>query len=84
MSDKQYMNSLWFEESSMRALQFVRGGYRESGVRIDKVDITLDFDEVHLLIDFLFKNGWIKPQLGENREEDLKIIHRLIDLTEKK
>lgn len=82
--DKQYMNSVWYQEPSMRALQFVRAGYRKPGIMVEKPDITLDYDEVHLLIDFLFKNGWIKPQLGENREEDLKVIHRLIDLAEKK
>ena len=85
--NERYYPGRWFRLDDSWSIAYVPPGFRDAGTRIMREDFKhiIDIDEeLNLLIDFLFKNGYIKPQLGENREEDTKIIHRLIDVIEKK
>ena len=77
----------WFFEVSMAAWRYVPPGEYDLGVSIPGSQIThsLDSREIALLVDALQEAHWIKPKIDERvREEDVKVIHRLLDIIEKK
>lgn len=72
--DVAYMPDRWLDEAEL-------GHYPRDD---DKTySIVLPHRELSQLIEFLTKNGYIKPTFAENRTEDIKVIHRLIDVVEK-
>lgn len=79
---QRYYEGGWRELPMGTALGYIRPGYYEEATEMPTV-MVIHRNELNQLIDFLFKNGYIKPQLGENRTEDIKIIHRLIDVVER-
>lgn len=83
---ERYYEGKWVEDPSRRGLIYCKPGFYDPAKEVpeEKLGPFLSHTEMNQLIDFLFKAGYIKPQLGENREEDTKIIHRLIDVLEKK
>jgi len=79
----------WFFDSFLCSLVYIHPRNVEEGELIsnitpDENDIKIPRQLINPLIDELRKNGWIKPEYKpESREEDLKIIHRLLDVVEK-
>ena len=83
--NKTWFNGDWFIDAPSGSIRHVEAGEYEDYKRFEHedCDIIIDRRDINTLIDFLFKNGYIKPQLGENRTEDIKLINRLIDVIEK-
>jgi len=76
----------WFFDVPMASWRYVPPGEYERGVSISDGQIThsLDSREVALLVDALQEAHWIKPKINERvREEDVKVIHRLLDIIQK-
>lgn len=81
---ERYVDAHWYFSPLDRAFRFVRAGYYEEGKAIADGSLSLDPEEVLLLIPVLEDAGYIKPRLDERlRSEDLKITHRLLDLLDK-
>lgn len=51
----------------------------------EKASHAVSYREMESLIRALDESGWLKPKLEDKvRQDDLKIVHRLIDLLEKR
>ena len=49
-----------------------------------QITYSLDTREVDLLVTALQEAHWIKPKIDERvREEDVRVIHRLLDIIQK-
>ena len=83
---KEYYEGGWHSRLETGSIEYTKPGHYEVGTLIQSEDISISIPhmQINQLIDFLFKNGYIKPQLGENRTEDIKIIHRLLDVVSNK
>lgn len=81
---KVFQEGRWVDTPYTGGIAYLKPGEYEAGIMRETDDFihNIGYVELNQLIDFLFKNGHIKPQLGENRTEDTKIIHRLIDVIE--
>ena len=86
MSEKRWFPGEWVPLPMRPGIAFLKPGYYAEGDVLPSEAYTheLHANELNQLIAFLHKNGYIKPQLGENRTEDIKIIHRLLDVVEKR
>jgi len=65
--------------------RYIPAGTYNPAVRIenDQIVHSLEPREVDQLVDALQEAHWIKPKIDERvREEDIKIIHRLLDIIE--
>ena len=81
--DKVYSPAIWYLDVSHRSWNLLKAGMYTPGLMSDPEDTVVSIQEtdVFLLIKALDEAGWIKPRLDERlRTEDLKIIHRLLDL----
>ena len=80
---KVWFKPRWFRDVSRDCLTFVRGGLWEEGSEIKDEDCIRIPTEAYLYLrEWMIENdvGVVKT----DRTEDLKIIHRLIDLLEVK
>jgi len=78
-----WFDSRWFFDVSLASWRYVPAGEYEPGVRITDSQIThsLLIHEVDQLLNTLKEAHWIKPEVNmQLREEDVKIIHRLLDI----
>ena len=76
----------WFFEPMGALWRYVPPGEYDPAISIEDSQITLNLDsrEVDLLVDALQEAHWIKPRIDERvREEDVRIIHRLLGIIEK-
>ena len=84
----RYREAKWLNPIGQDGLYHFKGGYYESaieGPKEEDYDVIIPTHYIPELIHYLTEQGYIKPQLSkESREEDLKIIHRLLDIAEKK
>lgn len=80
-----YVEPQWFRDHGGR-LCYWRGGPVEPGAMWDMDNcIVIDYRMVNQLIPFLKDQGLLSGLMDStNREDDVKIIHRLIDLLETK
>ena len=77
----------WIVVQETASLAHFKGGEVDIGERLtkDDFDIIIPLHYVPELVQFLTEKGYITPQMSkESREEDIKIIHRLLDLCNKK
>lgn len=80
---KRYRDGKWFVSPHQFAIVHTRPGEYEEGV-ISEIDISIPENLIHSLVQFLFDNGHIRPiQDNQTRAEDIKIIHRLLDVIQK-
>lgn len=87
MEEKRYFEGGWREDSSFDAIKHIRAGYYTLGEWLpdEAYDVVIGRRDIHTLIEFLDREGYIKPRLDTRlREEDLKITHRLLDLLDKR
>lgn len=82
---KYYKNAAWYYEISTQDFVFFPGGYLEPGIiNEDKDLLRIDSHLADMLITFMDKEGLLPIKISqESRTEDLKIVHRLIDLMDK-
>ena len=85
---KVYREGYWHLVPSERSVVYIPAGEYEPGVMLSDEErqgfTYIDTNHLSSLIEFLDKEGYIKPRLDTRlREEDLKITHRLLDLLEK-
>ena len=86
---KQYLEDRWFLYPHTGEIKHLRGGECDlpEGAEIpwDYYDVTIPHHLIPSLVAFLDKEGYVKPKMdNQSRAEDLKIVHRLFDLLEKK
>jgi hypothetical protein len=83
---KRYQPGRWVYNNVLDSIAYLREGEYELGAEIgrDCFEVEIPHMLLNQLISFLLEQGLIKPQFGENRAEDLKVIHRLIDVIEKR
>ena len=73
----------WYYDPAMRAFAYIDPGDYEPGVSPEPTK-WLDFREATQLIPVLEAEGYLKPRLDDRlRAEDLKIMHRLMDMLER-
>lgn len=64
----------------------IRPHEKQEGIAIDdaQIDFVMDRDQLNELIDFLKKEELLKPEviMIDKREDDLKIINRLLNIIE--
>ena len=74
----------WYHDPSMDEWQMVEPEEVPSGVRLEP-KYRIESHNVRLLLEALDAHGWIKPRLDDIvRQDDVRIIHRLIDVLEKR
>jgi hypothetical protein len=76
----------WFEDIACHMWRYVKPGEYEAGVSLpdDACSHAVTFTEMKILIECLDGSGWLRPRLDDKaRQDDLKVVHRLIDLLEK-
>lgn len=83
----EYYSPQWMKLHNKPAIALFKGGIKEEGGLSTEEDyyIVIPSNHIPSLVAFLNENGYIKQYITpENRNEDIKIIHRLLDLAEKK
>jgi hypothetical protein len=83
---ERYFNGRWKFFHDTGEIVHVKSHYKHEGVTIDKsqFDVIIPQEYLNELIDFMDKQNMIKPKMDDqSRAEDLKIVHRLLDITEK-
>ncbi len=79
-----WKESFWYVDYSRRALCRTRAGEYTEGSIIE-VEMEVDFFHLPGLVEAARDNGLIPIQMSpEGRGEDLKIVHRLLDIMEAK
>jgi len=82
-----YIEPKWVIDITIGTISHFKGGNYESLVQLQEDDYDIVIPQYYIpeLIQLLTEKGYIKPQMSkESREEDIKIIHRLLDVVEKK
>ena len=83
---KYYSPGMWaFDRATGNIIHFKDGEYEEvQELTKEHVDIVIPRQYHNELIQFMDENHMIKPKMdNQSRAEDLKIIHRLMDLQNK-
>ncbi len=83
---ERYREGRWAFWHETGEIIHIKGHYRQEGTPIDRdqFDVIIPAEYHHELIDFMDKQNMIKPKMDDqSRSEDLKIVHRLLDITEK-
>jgi len=81
-----WMDGRWFFDVPLASWRYIAAGEYEpaSSVTDEQITHSLSLREVDQLLDTLKEAHWIKPEVNmQLREEDVKIIHRLLDIIEK-
>jgi hypothetical protein len=79
---KEYVKPAWYKDISRQQICYFAGGMYEVGTLIeDKPEIVINRLAYEELLDFIRKNE--HGILSTDRTEDLKIIHRLLDVLER-
>jgi len=84
---KQYINGFWMWDHATGNIGHLKSGeYNQmEALKEEDFDIIIPRSHVNELVDFLDKNNLIKPKMdNQSRDADLKIVHRLLDVIEKK
>ena len=80
---KVYRDGRWAFDQMTGQVIHIRAGEYESGFprahTAPDFDVVIEACHVPSLMAFLQENTWFKVK-AESREEDLKIVHRLLDL----
>ena len=80
---KVYVDPIWVPSSSRFGYEYYAGGFYEEG-ELREPQLQLDNQKLYLLIEALDKNGDLRPRLDDKiRQEDLKLMNRLMDLLDK-
>lgn len=82
-----YREPTWYIDYSTSTLKHFKGGKIDPCACIpsEMHDILMPTHYIPELVAFLTEKGYIKPTMSnQSREEDLKIVHRLLDLCESK
>jgi hypothetical protein len=81
---KKWYRGEWYWDIKRQRLCYLPAGEYEEFALDENLEpaIVIDREAYYDLLDFVRKNE--KGVLSTDREEDLKIVHRLIDLMEKK
>ena len=83
---ERYREGRWLFYHETGEIIHMKSHYRTEGTPIDpkQFDIIIPAEYHAELIDFMDKNNMLKPKMDDqSRAEDLKIVHRLLDITEK-
>ena len=80
---KVYREAHWYLSPAHDSFFLTVAGEYESTARPD-INLQLDIHHINSLLECLKKEGYFKPEMPWDRTEDVKIIHRLIDLIEKR
>jgi hypothetical protein len=85
MGDKRWYDGRWIAIPEIDGIAYIEPHWHEEAGFIGKEHYKhkIGMDEFHRLCAFLVESGYIKPTFAENRTEDIKVIHRLIDVVEK-
>ena len=84
---KVYREPQWIADNAFGDIRHFKGGEVEPNTEISKdmYDVIIPRHGIPALVAFLSENGYIKPIMdNQSRGEDLKIVHRLIDVIESK
>ena len=74
----------WYFDESRDSWCLTKAGEYDIAV-MQPIKVSINTSETRALIEALERDAWIKPSSdGSLRESDLKIIHRLIDVIEKR
>ena len=82
---KRYHEGSWRFNHELNSIVHIKAGEYEHGqmLPLEAFDIVIPQESQHELIDFMDKHNMVKPKMdNQSRAEDLKIVHRLIDLME--
>ena len=85
--EKRYFEGRWFFNEAFNAWCYLKPGYYEPASLPGQEDFLhqIDAQTIQNLIRRLDEEGWIKPRLDERlRTEDLKIMHRLLDIIQQR
>ncbi len=74
----------WFTNLMKRRFEWYPQIVDDGAVR--EPTISVPIDEAQALVEFMIKEGHVKPRLFDNgvRQDDLKLMNRLIDVIEQK
>lgn len=80
---QDWYNGGWHRNLATRTIVYIPAGYYEFGTAYGKIEGAVQINDImyQQLLDFVEKNE--KGILRTDREDDLKIIHRLLDVLEK-
>jgi len=85
---KYWRDPKWMYDIMKQEWTFFPGGYHEPTMMVDEKEVkkwpTITMEMANMLIKEMSNQGQLPfTTKMESREEDLKIVHRLIDLMEK-
>jgi len=87
MADTYWSDGKWMYRREWDEWIYRKPGMYDPSIMLDYKDesfIRVQADAIARLIPELEAEGWLKPRLDDRiRNEDLKIIHRLMDLLER-
>ena len=85
MGEKIYQKALWYRNPAMAGYYYIPAGYYDVTVEPDTKDFKYISDnEIRDLIPRLKNDNWLKITADNTfREDDLKVINRLIDIVDK-
>ncbi len=74
----------WIAMPEIAGIAYIEPHLRHENELISKehFKFMIGMDEFEKLRAFMVEHGYVTPQFSENRTEDIKIIHRLIDVIE--
>lgn len=84
---ERYVEPHWIVDYPTAQIRHFQGGYLTPGevIPASMYDVIIPSYYIPELVQFLTDKGYVKPTMTNgSREEDLKIVHRLLDLMEKK
>ena len=79
---KDFVRAQWFRDGT-GDMKFFKGGELESGALMTEIpaDIVIPWRDYYLLKQWMIENE-VDGVVKTDRNEDLKIIHRLLDVVE--
>lgn len=78
----RWRDDRWNQNHATDEVVHVKAHEAQEGSMIDpsNFDIIIPHEHIPSLVEYLIKNGYVRPLINnESRQEDLKIIHRLLD-----
>ena len=78
---KMYHEFFWYRDFARDSLCYKQGGYHEEGMAV-KPDLVLPMEAYLELKQWMIEND-ADGVIRTDRKEDLKLIHRLVDIIER-
>ena len=78
-----WVSEHWYYEPAMRAMVLTRAGDYDLG-SMSEIEMRIDIRLIPSLVEEAMKEGLLPVKITpQSREEDLKIIHRLMDIMDR-